>query len=152
MGVRRVRVNLDRVCKGGSEVSLRCYRRIFSDRVDILSSRADILNDKDRALLRMYLKNGLSFHQIALVAGANQSTISRRIYKLTDKLVDGEYITILRNRERFSPKEIAVARDYFIDGMTQKQISAKWGMSMHSTRKILHEIKEAVAECKKSDR
>ncbi|MBW8017376.1 MAG: transposase family protein [Planctomycetes bacterium] len=148
MGVRKVEINLNTVCGGESKVGIRSFGGVFSSRAEMLTSRADILNDKDRALMKMYLRNGLTFRQIAHVSGMNETTVARRIHKLTAKLIDGEYITCLRNRDRFNRIEMTVSRDYFLEGISQKKIAKKRKLTVYSTRKILLKIREVIDACR----
>lgn len=146
MSSQKVRIDLDDVCDVESKEGFRSCGSIFSNRIDMLASRADILNGKDRALMKMYLKNGATFRQMAQISGSNEAMIARRIHKLTSRILDGAYITCLRNRERFERIEMVVARDYFIDGVAQKRIAKKRGLTVYSTRKILHKIQKIVSE------
>jgi len=147
MGGRKVWVNLNRVGDGGNKAEIRSFSKVFSSRIETLASRTDILNTKDRAIMTMYLKNGFTFRQIAEVAGTNESVISRRIHKLTSKLTDGEYITCLRNRDKFDRVEMAVAKDHFLNGISQIKTAEKHGMTIYSTRKLLRKILKVVDSC-----
>ncbi|MCF7956020.1 MAG: hypothetical protein K9M75_09485 [Phycisphaerae bacterium] len=147
MGALKVWVNLNRIGDDGSKIEVPSFGRVFSSRIEMLASRTDILNTKDRAIMKMYLKNGLTFRQIAQVAGTNESVISRKIRKLTSKLIDGEYITCLRNRDKFNRVEMAVAKDHFLNGMSQMKIAEKHGMTVYSARKLLRKILRIVDSC-----
>ena len=147
MGKRKVAIDLNSVCEGEGKAGIRSFGGVFSSQADMLAIRADILNAKDRALLKMYHRNGLTFRQIAHVAGVNEAIIARKIHKLTAKLVDGEYLTCLRNRDKFNRTEMTVARDYYLEGMSQKQIAKKRKMTIYSTRKILLKIRQILESC-----
>ena len=146
MGSQKVMVNLSGICDRGSKAALHSCNNVFSSGIDMLASRADILNGKDRALMKMYLKHGTTFRQMAQVAGTNEATIARKIHSLTSRLVEGEYITCLRNRDKFDRIEMAVARDYFIEGMPQRAIAKKRGLTIYTTRKILLKIQKLVSQ------
>ncbi|MCK4753176.1 MAG: hypothetical protein KAS75_06995 [Planctomycetes bacterium] len=119
-------------------------RNVYRDRIDLLQSRVSLLRGTDRLLMTMYLKNGNSFRQMARLAGVNEANIARRIYKLTKRLIDGEYITCLRNRDRFTRAEMGVAKDYFLLGLSQRKISTKRNYSLYHIRKILKKIQQLV--------
>ncbi len=146
MAGRKVGIDFDKVCDSNSKVGLRSCGSVFSSRIDMLTSRADILSSNDRALMKMYLKNGTTFRQMAQVAGTNEKAIARKIHDLTSRIIEGEYITCLRNRERFDRIEMAVARDYFIEGLTQKRIAKKRRITLYTTRKILLKIQDIVSK------
>lgn len=119
-------------------------KNICRDRIDLLQSRVSLLRGEDRLLMTMYLKNGNTFRQMARLAGVNESNIARRIHRITKRLIDGEYITCLRNRNKFTRAELSVARDYFLQGLSQKKIAAKRNCSPYRVGKILKKIQQLV--------
>jgi len=114
------------------------------ERIELLRSRAWLLEGKDKVLIQMYLENGASFRQMAAIAEVNEVTIARRIHKLVKRLVDGGYITCLRNREQLSRVELEVARDYLLAGLSQRSIAAKRMCSVYRVRMILKKIEQLV--------
>lgn len=122
------------------------FPAVYADYIDLLRARADVLNRKDRALMQMYLEGGYSFGRIARLAGVNEAAIARRIHKLIHRLLDSEYITCLRNRSRFSSLERTLAKDYFIEGLSQRKIAQKRDISVYQVRKSLRKIQKFVRE------
>lgn len=119
-------------------------RNVFRDRIDLLRSRSELLTGKDKVLMTMYLKNGTSFRQMARLIGVNEASVARRIYKITQRLIDGEYITCLRNRDKFTPIEMRVAKDYFIEGLSMRKIAAKHDLSYYRIRQTLKKIERLI--------
>ena len=119
-------------------------KNIYRDRIDLLRSRVALLSGKDKLLMTMYLENGNSFRQMARLAGVNETSIARRIHKVTQRLIDSEYITCLRNRNKFTGNEMAVARDYFLSGLSIKRISHKRCSTYYSVRQTLKKIQRLV--------
>ena len=109
----------------------------FHNRLDLLRSRVGLLVGKDKLLMKMYLDNGNSFRQMAVLSGVSATSISRRIYGLMERLIDSEYIVCVRNRRKFTKMELAVTRDYFLMTMSQKKIAKKRKISVYRVRKIL---------------
>ena len=116
----------------------------YRDRIDLLRSRVEMLSGKDRLLMTMYLENGNSFRQMARLAGVNETSIARRIYKVAKRLIDSEYIMCLRNRDKFTNSEMEVARDYFLSGLSIKRISHKRCSTYYSVRRTLKKIQKLV--------
>jgi len=116
----------------------------YRDRIDLLRSRVNLLTGKDKLLMTMYLENSNSFRQMARLAGVNESRIARRIHRVTKRLIDGEYITCLRNRDKFSKREMAIAKDYFLMGLSMKKIASKRRCSYYRVRKTLKKIQRLV--------
>jgi predicted DNA-binding protein YlxM (UPF0122 family) len=116
----------------------------YRDRIDLLRSRVWLLTGKDKMLMTMYMENGNSFRQMARLSGVNEANIARRIHKVTKRLINGEYITCLRNRDKFDNGELDVAKDYFLDGLSMKKIAKKHGSTYYSVRKTLKKIQSLI--------
>lgn len=119
------------------------------NRIEVLRRRIHLLDGMDRLLMTMHLENGNSFRQIARLVGMNEASIARRIKKITKRLADGEYIKCLRSRNRFTKQELAIAKDYFLSGMSIKKIVEKRGCTYYHIHKNIERIKEVVAEVSK---
>ena len=116
------------------------------ERMDLLRSRVDLLGGRDKALMQMRLWYGASFRQLAIIARVNDVTIARRIHKLTGRLLNSEYITCLRNRERFTRFELMVARDTFLMGISQRAIAAKRNSTIYTISATQRKIKRLLDE------
>ena len=118
----------------------RSNKRKYGKRLELLESRIELLTGKEKLLMTMYLKNGNSFYQMARLAGVNEVTIARRIYKIIKRLLDGEYITCLRNRDKFSDCEMTVAKDYLLTGLSMREIARHRRCSRYRVRQTLGKI------------
>jgi predicted DNA-binding protein YlxM (UPF0122 family) len=116
----------------------------YRDRIDLLRSRVGLLTGKDKVLMTMYIDNGNSFRQMARLAGVNEASIARRIHKVTKRLINGEYIMCLRNRDKFGKNELDIAKDYFLAGLSMKKIAKKHSSTYYSTRKTLKKIQALI--------
>jgi len=117
----------------------------YRDRIDLLRSRVGLLAGKDKVLMTMYIENGNSFRQMARLVGVNEASIARRIHKVTKRLINGEYITCLRNRDKFSKNELDIAKDYFLAGLSMKKIAKKRDSTYYCVRKTLKKIQGLIA-------
>ena len=142
--MRRIPINLDRVESGPDLKVPSRSSTVYADRIDLLRARVDILTGRDKALMTMYLENGNTFGQMARIAGVNETTIARKINRLTRRLLNAGYITCLRNRHRLNKIEQLVARDYFIERLSQKKIARKRNVSVYAVRKALRNIQELI--------
>ena len=115
-------------------------------RLELLQGRLGLLRGKDKVLMTMYLVNGNSFRQIARLRGVSETSIARRIYQLAERLTDGEFLSCLRNRDKLSQRQMAVARDYFLTGLSIKQIAGERSMSLYNVRKVLFSIRNVIKE------
>jgi len=127
-----------------SPESISAVQNAYRDRIELLHSRISLLTGKDKLLMTMYLENGNTFRQLARLAGVNESNIARRIRRVTNRLLDGKYITCLRNRDKLTRAEMAIAKDYFLLGLSQRKIASKRKRSFHQILKILKRIQELI--------
>ena len=107
------------------------------DRIELLRSRVGLLAGRDRALMQMYLENSGTFRQMARLAGVNEANVARRIHKLIRRLLDGQYITCLRNRDKFTQEQIEMARDYFVDGLPMSEIANRHETTYYTVRQTM---------------
>lgn len=114
----------------------------LQEQLDTIRSRLYLLSGIDKRILSMYLVNGISYRQIALLHGVKTSSISRKIRRLIPKLTEGIFISCLKNPGQFTQAEIIIARDYFIRGFSIKKIAGKRKVSFYKIRQILAEIRQ----------
>jgi len=117
----------------------------YRDRIELLRSRMNLLTGKDKLLMTMYLDKGNSFRQMARLADVNDTIIARRIYKIMKRLIDGEYITCLRNRNKFTKTEMAIAKDYFLTGLSMKKIATRQHLTYYRVRETLKKIQRVIS-------
>jgi len=115
--------------------------------LDLLRSRLHLLNGKEKVLMTMYLENGSSFRQIARLTGVSDTSIARRINGLTKRLIDGQYIVCLRNRDKFTRDQMTIAKDYFMVGLSMKEIAVKRRWSRYHVRETVIKIKSILNDC-----
>jgi len=116
----------------------------YRKRIDLLRSRVSLLSGKDKLLMTMYLENGNTFYQMAKLIGVNEVTVARRIHKIIDRLIDSEYIICLRNRDKFTGREMYIAKAYFLMGLSIREIAAKHHISIYRIRGTLKKVQELV--------
>lgn len=123
-------------------------RDLHRGQMERLQSRLGLLSGKDKVLMTMYIVNGNSFRQIARLRGVSETSIARRIHQISERLTDGEYLMCVRSRDKLNRRQIAIARDYFLTGLSIKQIAGKRGMSLYAIRKELFRIRNLIRETK----
>jgi transposase-like protein len=115
------------------------------DRIELIRCRAELLKGRDRALIQMYLDNAGTFSQMARLAGVNEANVARRIHKLIRRLLDGQYITCLHYRDKFTEEQIEMARDYFVDGLSMREIADRHETTYYSVRRTMKQIQRLTA-------
>jgi len=115
------------------------------ERVDVLRSRVGLLDGKDRVLMTMYIENGNSFRQMAKLTGVREETVARRIRRVTKRLMNGEYVMCMRNRDKLGWGEMEIAKDYFLTGLSIKKIARKRKATYYGIRQILKRIEAIIS-------
>ncbi len=142
-GCRRKRRDMKRI---HDNISCRTakIRNEYRNQVDLLRRRVCLLVGKDRVIMTMYLENGASLRQMARLAGVSDAHISRKIKKLIRRLIDGDYIKCLRNRDLFSKNELELAREHLLLGLSIRHISDKREVSYYQIRQTLLKIQRLI--------
>ena len=116
------------------------------DRVDLLRSRIYLLTGKDKLLMTMYLENSNSFRQIARLTGVTETSIARRIHRITKRLIDDKYILCLRNHDKLTRTELDIAKEHFLLGIPMTKIADERDCSYYHICKIVNRIKQVINE------
>jgi predicted DNA-binding protein YlxM (UPF0122 family) len=125
----------------GRSVSVKGLNR---GRIELLRSRLNLLTGTDKLLMTMYVKHGNSIRQIARVRGTTEASIARKIHTITERLTDGPYIRCLRNRDKLTARQLAIARDYYLTGLSIRRIAAKRRWSYYRVHETLNEIQSII--------
>lgn len=115
-------------------------------RIEVLRSRLNLLTGVDKLLMTMYIQHGNSIRQIARIRGATETSIARRIRAISKRLADGPYIECLRCRDKLTDLQLAIAKDYYLMGLSMRQISARRRWSYYRVRDTLIEIRSILNE------
>ena len=112
--------------------------------IELLRSRLNLLSGTDKLLMTMYIEHGNSIRQIARIRGVTETSIARRIRAISKRLTDGPYIECLRNRNKLTRRQLAVAKDYYLMGLSMRRIAAKRRLSYYRVREALIEVRSIV--------
>lgn len=114
---------------------------------ELLRSRLDLLDGKDKFLMRLYLEDGYTVFQIAKLTAMCETSVGRRIKGLKKRLLDGKYLDCLRNRSKFYKYQMDIAKDYFLTGLSIREITKKRKRSVYYVREAIAQIKDILNEC-----
>jgi predicted DNA-binding protein YlxM (UPF0122 family) len=112
--------------------------------IELLKSRLSLLSGTDKLLMTMYIQHGNSIRQIAQIRGASETSIARRIRAISKRLADGPYIDCLRCRDKLTGRQLAIAKEYFLMGLSMRQIATKRRWSYYRVRGVLIEIRNII--------
>ena len=115
--------------------------------IELLRSRLDLLDGKDKLIMTLFLENGYSFFKISQVTDMCRTSIARRINRLIKKLLKGKYLTCIQNCDKFNRYQMAIAKDYFLRGLSIREITKKRHRSVYHVRETIFQIKSILNEC-----
>ena len=115
-------------------------------RIELLAGRLNLLAGTDKLLMTMYIQHGNSIRQIARIRGVSEASIARRIRAVSKRLTEGPYIDCLRNQDRLTSGQLAVAKDYYLMGLSIRRIATKRRWSYYRVRDVLNGIQSILNE------
>jgi predicted DNA-binding protein YlxM (UPF0122 family) len=127
----------------GHTISVKDLRR---GRIELLAGRLNLLTGTDKVLMTMYIRHGNSIRQIARIRGVSETSIARRIRTISQRLIEGPYIECLRSRDKLTSRQLTIARDYYLTGLSMRQIAKKRCWSYYRVRDALADIQSIVNE------
>jgi predicted DNA-binding protein YlxM (UPF0122 family) len=110
--------------------------------IDILRTRVEMLAGVDRVLMEMYLNHNASLSQMAVLAGVNETSITRHIRKLVRRLLDDSYTTCLRSRDKLTDIQLEMAKDYFVGNLSMREIADRHHATFYIVRKTIKRAKQ----------
>ena len=110
------------------------------DQIDLLRGRLSLLDGQEKVLMTMRVENGNSFRQIARLLGVDETTVARKIHRLARRLIDGKYVSCVRNRSKFTKHQMEIAKDYFLTGLSVRKIARRRQWSRYRVRKALMKV------------
>jgi DNA-directed RNA polymerase specialized sigma subunit len=119
-----------------------CYR----DAGEVLCNRLWLLTPADRMIMQMYLDQRASVRQLAQLTGTSPSTVARRIKRLSERLLRNRYLSCLADSQNFTELQRRIARQYFFEGSSIRQIAQHNGLSFYRTRQIIRHISECTKQ------
>jgi predicted DNA-binding protein YlxM (UPF0122 family) len=120
------------------------FKGLRQGSIELLRSRLNLLSGTDKLLMTMYIEHGNSFRQIARIRGVTETSIARRIRGIAKRLTDGPYIDCLRSRDKLTSCQLAIAKDYYLLGLSMRRIAAKRQWSYYRVRDTIIEIRSIV--------
>lgn len=92
--------------------------------------------------MKMFWRQNCSPEQIARIERVSPSAMRRRIKRLTQRILDGRYVCFIRQRERFSLEQMAMAYDIYILGMGYRGLARKYGLEVWQARKTVNQFQD----------
>jgi hypothetical protein len=103
--------------------------------------RARFLPKAHAALLHAFLELKMPIGQLALLHGISRSALQRRLQRWRNLLSDPDFLLAARFGPELSPELASLARRYWIDGRSLRQIASEDQVTLHRIRSRLAEAR-----------
>jgi hypothetical protein len=106
-----------------------------------IADRLYLLPRPERAIMLAWAHYGVPVATLGALAGLDRQKMLRRIERIADSLVRGDYLRCLRVQAFLSRHDLELAASYFRDGRTIAAIAAETGSNTTSIQRRIAAIR-----------
>lgn len=117
------------------DAALDLRKRLRRDRADRILARATFLPPADRLLIESYFRDGHTVRILAQASKTDPRVLSRRIRRLSERLLSDRFAFVLRNQEAWAPSRRRVATAMVLHGHSMRAAAGVLRMSLYSVRR-----------------
>ena len=110
-----------------------------------LMGRIEMLPDPDRALMEAVLIRGASAEVAARMMDAKPNMVRTRVRRLSLRIASYDFVDVVRSLPYLHPDDVLMARMFYCEGLSQRQIGARLGLSPHQVRRRLDRVRGQIA-------
>ena len=110
-----------------------------------LMGRIEMLPDQDRALMEAVLVRGASAEVAARMVGAKSCVIRARVRRLSRRISSYDFVEVVRSLPYLHADDALMARLFYCEGLSQRRIGWRLGLSPHLVRRRLDRVRGQVA-------
>lgn len=111
----------------------------------VLMGRAELLAREDRDILQAVIVDGQPASRLARLMDISASQLRKRVHRLCRRLASPEFLTVARSLRFLPHNERLLARQYFCEGLSQRDLAAATGESLHTIRRRLDRVRAKIA-------
>ena len=111
---------------------------------EVLESRLEFLDGKEKIMMTMRVRQGATFGQIAALMGMHEASVARLVRKIRSRLLKGAFITCLKKRESLTDEQLAIARDYYVLRLSIPTIANKHNCTLYHVRMVLSQLADFI--------
>jgi len=112
-----------------------------SSAADTLLGRAALLDDRDRLLVELALRNGASNRQLGRVLGIPAGTVSRRLRRLLRRLHEPIVAALTEPSINLPPEYRQLGIEHFVRGLTSGQLADLHQMNVRRVQQMLTHLR-----------
>jgi hypothetical protein len=111
----------------------------------IIMGRAELLDTKDRDLIHAVFLHGQPVSAVARMMGLSPRAVRGRLHRLSRRLTSQRFLQAARAIDHLDPEDAHIAKRWFCQRATQKQIARELGLTRHALRRRLDRIWAQIA-------
>jgi hypothetical protein len=112
----------------------------YRSAAEVLESRLEFLDGKEKIMMTMRVRQGATFGQIAALAGMHEASVARLVRKIRSRLLKGAFITCLRYKDLLTREQLAIARDRYVLRLSIPAIAKNHNCTLYHTRSVLSQL------------
>jgi DNA-directed RNA polymerase specialized sigma24 family protein len=111
---------------------------------EVLLQRAELLAPRDRELIEAVFLHGQSASGLARLMGQEARTVQNRVHRLAKRLVSRDFLRAARSLHHLDKEQVVVARKYFCEGLTIRELARELDITLHEARRRLYGVRAAI--------
>lgn len=108
---------------------------------ELVQIRGEVLSRQDQVFIEMILEKGMTHRQIACLLGCSETSVGRRVKRVIKKVLNSDYLMCLRHRDRLTVFQMRVARAYFVEDRSKKEIVGLLDTTLYQVEKAIDAIR-----------
>jgi DNA-directed RNA polymerase specialized sigma24 family protein len=104
---------------------------------DVLMDRAELLEQRDRELLRAVFVHGQSAEALARMMKVHPRSLRAKVHRLSRRLVSREFLRTARAIPYLPEEDAKLAKLAYCEGVSQRRLLRRMGLKSHSLRRRL---------------
>ena len=111
---------------------------------EVLKGRAKLLSEEDQLLVEAVLVRGQSAAFTARLMGASPRSIRNRVRRICRHLTSRRFLDAARAMPYLEPDDGELARLWFCEGVSQRQLCRRLDLTVHELRKSLESLRAQI--------
>jgi DNA-directed RNA polymerase specialized sigma24 family protein len=116
-------------------------RRERRREVEVILNRADLLDRRERALVRAALEKGHSAAELAAIIGSDERSVRRHLARTVRRMTSPLFLFVMTRRHDWPAPRREVATAVYLHGLAMRSAARVLGMPIHQVRKHVDAIR-----------
>jgi DNA-directed RNA polymerase specialized sigma24 family protein len=118
----------------------------------VLMGRAELLREDERDVFEAVMIHGQPTASLARMMKVTPAALRKRVHRLAKHLVSEEFLSAARALPYLDRDDAKLARLYFCQRRSQRDLAVQLGMSMHTLRRRLDQLRAQIRTIRRIQR